>query len=141
MGLEVLFKNKNIQNGIEECIEKIVQYGQKTLKVMKPEIQEFSHYNGGMIVPKSLEPYYTKGGFKPTGHSLQEVKDVWVNNKDLLRIAKVTKLDGAVQMTGETQCKKTLFKNFGTPNCYSIERIEYPSGYHTFNSNRPLRIS
>ena len=45
--LKSIFKSKIVEEGIE----KIVQYGKRTLAVMKPEVSEWAVYNGGTTVP------------------------------------------------------------------------------------------
>ena len=45
-----LLSGKNaetVAKTLEECVEKLVQYGTKQLKVMKPEIIDYAYLNGG----------------------------------------------------------------------------------------------
>ena len=55
-----LFKSILKSKAVEDGIEKVIQYGKKTLTVMKPEVSEWAVLNGGTTVPKSMIEYYEK---------------------------------------------------------------------------------
>lgn len=75
-----LFKSILKSKAVEDGIEKVIQYGKKTLTVMKPEVSEWAVLNGGTTVPKSMIEYYEKGGMKPISTFAKSVKEVLIKN-------------------------------------------------------------
>ena len=144
MNLATMFSKKAnpkyLSEVLEEGVEKIVQYGNKTLKVMKPKMQEWTHFEGGLQVHKSFEDYYINAGFKPIGHSISSVKDVLVTSgasTDRLVITNVRGIDGY----NNGACKVlNHVKNYGKENVYQNCMTRYPSGRFTFNRGSNMTI-
>ena len=139
--LEKLLSAKNVEaaaKALEDGVEKIVQYGQRTLKVMKPKTQVFSYYNGGMSVPKSMEGYYAKAGMNPTGHYLVTTKDMFVkkgDTTDKLVVKEFKGLDGSLPLCVEGTKTKYLVHNYGTKNAYQNMMDINSVGKRTFYLN------
>ena len=98
--LKSIFKSKIVEEGIE----KIVQYGKRTLAVMKPEVSEWAVYNGGTTVPKSMMGYYEKAGWKPISTFTKTSKEVLIKNgntTEKLIITKTNPLTGIKEPRGK----------------------------------------
>ena len=132
--LQKILSGKNVETvakTLEEGVEKIVQYGQRTLKVMKPKTQVYSYYNGGMAVPQSMEGYYAEAGMKPTGHFLQTTKDVFITKGDVvdkMTIETTKGLDGLTSLRTQSGKNITLGHNYGTNNAYQTTMSINPYG-------------
>jgi len=138
--LQKILSAKNVETAaklVEEGVEKIVQYGQRTLKIMKPKTQVCSYYNGGMSVPQAMESYYAKAGMKPTGHYLRTVKEVFIDRGgavDKMTIETTKGLDGLTSLNTARSKNITLARNIGTTNVSQVSMTINPYG-KTFYSN------
>lgn len=91
--LNSILKSKSV----ESAVEKVLQFGEKTLTVMKPEVSEWAMYNGGITVPKSMMSYYEKAGMSPISTFSKSIQEVFVRNgaqNERLVIRKCTPLTG-----------------------------------------------
>ncbi len=137
----LLGKSKNLKDvthAVEDFVEKIVQYGEKQLMIMKPTKETWVEIKGlGCKVPEGspMIDYYTKAGYKLGEKITVTTKDTFATAKD----GSIDRLTTVLQPFGHSgKVEKTthFVKNFGTGNArqsslYStpIHQVYTPSQY------------
>ena len=138
MNLRTLFGGKanvEMKNFIENGVEKFVQYGQKTLKVMKPETEIWAHSADGILY--KCDNGICKLSDQIIGHSKVTSKDVFVldGNEvvERLHIRQFGYIDGIVPESDKAG--KCIYHavNPGKPNAYQNMLRFNPVGKSTFN--------
>lgn len=115
--LKSLLNPKNLKavgEAVEKGVEKITQYGTKTLKVMKPQKETLVHVEGIGRVPEAFVAEWTATGRKVLGKETIITKDAFLTdaagNVNLLRTTI------APNRSGQLEKSLSHVINYGTSN-------------------------
>ncbi len=130
---------KFLSQVLEEPIEKIVQYGQKKLKVMKPRLitDEFVFSNNAKapVSAKRSIKAQEDAGWNIIGRITETQKDVYVsggeNPEKLTIIKRIEKYDNNTPWAGDSCSRTKLIHSVGgeNPHCSKLERTPYGTKY------------